>query len=162
MNIFALDKNPVQAAKWQCNKHVIKMIVESCQMMCGVYHAQGIEAPYKKTHFNHPCSKWSRSSYYNFLWLIEHTYALCAEYTERYKRVHKSQAIVDWCEENSWQLKFDKEELEPFALAINEDSKCRLLPEFDEGDPISCYRLFYKHDKSHLHAWKQNKPSWIL
>lgn len=161
MNIFVIDESPVKAAQHQADKHVVKMIVESCQMLCSVYHSQEINAPYKKTHFNHPCSKWARSSYHNFLWLIEHTQALLDEYTERYGRVHKSQNVLDWCESNSWRLSFDKIEQEPFAIAIAEDSICRSLPEFNEKDAVGAYRLFYKHDKKHLHAWKQNKPNWI-
>jgi hypothetical protein len=34
MNIFILDENPVTAAKMQCDKHVVKMIIESAQMLC--------------------------------------------------------------------------------------------------------------------------------
>ena len=33
MNIFILDEDPVQAAQLQCDKHVVKMIVESAQML---------------------------------------------------------------------------------------------------------------------------------
>jgi hypothetical protein len=33
MNIFILDKDPVLAAQLQCDKHVVKMIVESAQML---------------------------------------------------------------------------------------------------------------------------------
>ena len=34
MNIFYLDKNPVVAAQMSCDKHVVKMILESAQMLC--------------------------------------------------------------------------------------------------------------------------------
>ena len=33
MNIFVLDNDPVIAAQTQCDKHVVKMIVESAQML---------------------------------------------------------------------------------------------------------------------------------
>ena len=33
MNIFVLDINPKTAAQMQCDKHVVKMIVESAQML---------------------------------------------------------------------------------------------------------------------------------
>ena len=33
MNIFILDNDPVLAAQQQCDKHVVKMIVESGQML---------------------------------------------------------------------------------------------------------------------------------
>lgn len=161
MNIFAIDNDPVQSAKWQVNKHVTKMLLEHCQMLCTAYHLQGIDAPYKKTHENHPSSKWIRSSYDNFLWAIEHAYATAREYTDRYGKRHKSEDVLDWCEENSWRLGFDSTNLQPFAIAIKEDMICRSLPEFDKSDPVKCYRLYYIHDKKHIHQWKQNKPEWI-
>ena len=34
MNIFILHEYPVEAAQLQCDKHVVKMIVESAQMLC--------------------------------------------------------------------------------------------------------------------------------
>ena len=33
MNIFVLHDNPIIAAKYQCDKHVVKMILESGQML---------------------------------------------------------------------------------------------------------------------------------
>ena len=33
MNIFVLDQDTTQAAQLQCDKHVVKMIVESAQML---------------------------------------------------------------------------------------------------------------------------------
>ena len=160
MNIFFLDDCPVQAAKWHVDKHM-KMLLEHCQMLCTFYRLQGIDAPYKKTHENHPSAKWIRASHDNFMWTIEHAYAVAAEYTERYGKRHKSHDVLDWCEENSWRLGFDSSDLQKFAIAIKEDKICRSLDEFDESDPINCYRLYYKHDKKHIHNWKQNKPDWI-
>lgn len=162
MNIFHISDNPVQAAKWQVNSHVIKQILEQCQMLCTMYHLQGIDAPYRKTHENHPTAKWVRASYDNFLWTIEHAYATATEYTERYGRRHKSEDVLDWCENNSWQLGFDSNDLQPFAIAIGEDKICRTLPEFESFSVVEKYRSYYIHDKKHLHQWKQNKPDWIL
>ena len=34
MNIFYLDRDPVVAAQMMVDKHVIKMILESAQMLC--------------------------------------------------------------------------------------------------------------------------------
>lgn len=61
MNIFALHQDPQIAAQMHCDKHVVKMILESAHMLstiCG----EG----YKPTHQNHPCTKWARSSRSNF------------------------------------------------------------------------------------------------
>lgn len=161
MNIFVIDENPVQAAKWLLDKHVVKMLLESCQIFCTNYHIQGIEAPYKPSHINHPSTIWSRTSYDNFLWLLEHSYAISAEYTERYGRRHKSEDVLDWIESNMWQLSFDSNDLTPFAIAISEDSICRTLTNFNQLSIVDNYRAYYKYDKKHIHQWKQNKPDWI-
>ena len=36
MNIFYVDQDPVKAAQMMCDKHIIKMILESAQMLCSV------------------------------------------------------------------------------------------------------------------------------
>jgi len=41
MNIFYLHSDPVKAAKVQYNKHVVKMILESAQMLCTAHHHYG-------------------------------------------------------------------------------------------------------------------------
>lgn len=161
MNIFVIDENPVQAARWLLDKHVVKMLLESCQIFCTNYHLQGIEAPYKPSHKNHPSTIWSRTSYDNFLWLLEHSYAIANEYTERYNKRHKSEDVLDWIESNMWQLSFDSNDLTPFAIAISDDSICRRLADFNQLSAVEKYRAYYKLDKSHIHQWKQNKPEWI-
>jgi hypothetical protein len=160
MNIFFLDQCPRQSAQWLVNVHCHKMLLEAVQCFCTNYHLQGIDAPYKPSHKNHPTTKWLRLSYDNFLWGLEHAYAIAAEYTERYHKRHKSEDVLDWVEENSWQLGFDSEAQTPFALAIAEDAICRTLPEWDTLDEVEKYRAYYFFDKRHIAEWKQNKPSW--
>ena len=38
-NIFYLSECPVESAQSQCDKHVVKMILESAQMLCTAHHA---------------------------------------------------------------------------------------------------------------------------
>ena len=86
MNIFYLDKDPVKAAQVQYNKHVVKMILESAQMLCTAHHHYGNDAvPYKKAHYNHPSTIWAREDAYNYMWLYDHMMALGKEYTKLYK-----------------------------------------------------------------------------
>jgi hypothetical protein len=90
MNIFYLHKDPVEAAKLQYNKHVVKMILESAQMLCTAHHhyGNGDKVPYKKAHYNHPSTIWVRENAYNYLWLYRHMLALGDEYTKRYGKQH--------------------------------------------------------------------------
>jgi len=46
MNIFYLDSDPVKAAQIQYNKHVVKMILESAQMLCIKKHITTIRQLY--------------------------------------------------------------------------------------------------------------------
>lgn len=161
MNLFSTSECPDQSARWLVDRHVSKMGLEATQCLCTAYHEQDIEAPYRPSHKNHPTSIWIRASYDNFQWAIAHGHAIFDEYTARYGKIHKSQAVLDWCEENVSKLGFDSFDLTSFAIAISEDSVCRTLPEFDESDPTTCYKLYVKFDKKHLHAWRRNKPNWV-
>jgi hypothetical protein len=160
MNIIVTSNCPDQSARWLVDAHM-KLGLEATQCLCTAYHEQGIEAPYRPSHRNHPTAKWIRASYDNFQWTIAHGHAIFNEYTARYGKIHKSQVVLDWCEDNVFKLGFDSFDLTPFAIAISEDSICRTLPEFDESNPIMAYRYYVKFDKAHLHAWKRNKPEWL-
>lgn len=89
MNIFYIDTCPVKAAQMQCDKHVVKMILESAQMLCAAHHVEGDgNVPYKLAHKNHPGTVWTRTNKKHYQWLWDHMMALGKEYTERYGKVH--------------------------------------------------------------------------
>ena len=95
MNIFYLDKCPVKAAQVQYNKHVVKMILESAQMLCTAHHCYGDKyqvenVPYKQAHLNHPSTVWTRRSKSTYMWLYNHMIALGDEYKKRYGKTHLS------------------------------------------------------------------------
>jgi hypothetical protein len=93
MNIFYLHKDPVEAAKLQYNKHVVKMILESAQMLCTAHHeimGDDADVPYKRAHVNHPSTIWVRRSAQNYVWLYDHFVALAQEYKKRYGKDHLS------------------------------------------------------------------------
>ena len=60
MNIFILDNDSQKCVEYHCDKHVVKMILEYCQLLSTACHVHGIavDGIYKKTHDNHPCAKW--------------------------------------------------------------------------------------------------------
>ena len=95
MNIFYLDKCPDKAARLQYNKHVVKMILESAQMLCTAHHCYGDKwqrenVPYKQAHLNHPSTIWTRRSKSTYMWLYNHMIALGDEYKKRYGKTHLS------------------------------------------------------------------------
>ena len=95
MNIFYLHKDPREAAKLQYNKHVVKMILESAQMLCTAHHCYGDKwqkenVPYKQAHLNHPSTVWARRSKATYMWLFNHMMGLGYEYWLRYGKQHLS------------------------------------------------------------------------
>mgnify|MGYP001327298768 CR=1 FL=1 len=89
MNIFCSSPDPFESAKFLDNKRVVKMVLETCQLLSTAINLSGGQGPYRSTHMNHPCSIWTRQSKHNYNWLVKHFDALLNEYTRRYGRVHK-------------------------------------------------------------------------
>ena len=90
MNIFYLHKDPAKAASYFYDKHKVKMILESAQMLCTAHHhyGNGDNVPYKKAHYNHPSTIWCRQNSSQYMWLYDHMIALGKEYTKRYNKTH--------------------------------------------------------------------------
>jgi hypothetical protein len=153
MNIFVLHKNAKTCATYHCDKHCIKQSLETAQMLCTVHWQLGNEAPYKPTHRNHPCNIWLMQSIENYNWLTELGLELCKEYTFRYGKTHKCEAIINWCIENKPSLP----SVPMTAPALAMPDECKV-----EGDTVLSYRNYYIKDKKHLHSWKSRSvPEWI-
>jgi hypothetical protein len=91
MNLFYLDRDPVNAARLQCDRHVVKMILETAQMLSTAHlELDGKQVAYKATHKNHPSTVWVRSNAAAYLWAYRHMLALGREYTKRYGKEHKT------------------------------------------------------------------------
>ena len=91
MNLFYLHHDPVEAARLQCDRHVVKMILETAQMLSTAHlELDGIKVAYKSTHKNHPSTVWVRSSAASYHWAFTHMMALGDEYTRRYGKIHKT------------------------------------------------------------------------
>src|SRR6185369_3647140 len=97
MNIFRTDNNPAKAAEYLCDKHVVKMIVESCQLLCTALHVHNYHPDwaYKATHINHPSAIWCRQSSENYTWLCQHVDAMNQQYTLRYHKQHACSSLID-------------------------------------------------------------------
>ena len=150
MNIFVLDRDPYKAAEMMCDKHVVKMILETAQMLCTVAAQQGHDTPYRPTHAKHPCTIWASVSQANWEWLIEHGFGLCEEYTRRYHKTHKSQAVIEWCQKLN--LHFASDEQTPFAQAMP--------PQYKSDSAVDAYRAYYHGEKARFAKWKTGAPEW--
>jgi hypothetical protein len=88
MNIFYLSHDPRRCAELHCDKHVVKMILETAQLLSTAHHELGGTGPYKVTHRNHPSAVWVRSGIKQYQWTYSLLKALSEEYTKRYGKVH--------------------------------------------------------------------------
>lgn len=92
MNIFILDTDIKLSARYHVDRHIVKMPLETAQLLCTAHHAGGTDKdtiPYRMTYKNHPCAMWARENISNYTWLCYFGLELCYEYTYRYKKVHK-------------------------------------------------------------------------
>lgn len=152
MNIFVLHTDPKKAAIQQIDKHIVKMPLESAQMLCSALSRHGSEdTPYKATHKNHPCTLWAGETRSNFKWLVTHGIALCEEYTARYGKRHKCQDVIEWCSKNASRIPEGKQTDFAQAMPVH----------YKRVSPVSAYRAYYKGDKSPIASWKRNKPRWF-
>jgi hypothetical protein len=168
MNLFAIHSDPVTAARQACDKHVVKMPTETAQMLAFIAHRNpdqdwssfprrhpdGSAHPYsgKGSHKNHPATLWVGSTRANWEWTVSHGLGLCAEYTRRYGKVHKAEAIIGWLRDHTTPPALGP--LEPFAQCMPE--------EYRRPDPVEGYRAFYLGDKARFATWKPpaTPPDW--
>ncbi len=151
MNIFVLSSDPRRAARYLCNKHVCKMLLESAQLLCNSNQQELV--PYKHTHKNHPCSVWARQSLQNYHWLCEHAQEQCSEYTRRYGKRHASQSVIEFC--SSLKPDIPSIGLQRFVVAIRDVI-------WHGADPITSYRAYYVAEKSRFAKWapRASPPLW--
>jgi len=152
MNIFILDKEVEKCAEYHCDKHVIKMILESAQMLSAVVRLNGHDIGYKLTHKNHPCTIWARESLSNYNWLVRLTRLLNYEYRYRYDKDvnHKSYDLVKTLPIPD----LPDIGLTPFAQAMPEQYKNK--------NAVKAYRDYYINEKSSFLTWTKRKtPMWM-
>jgi len=177
MNIFVTHPSPIQSARNLPDKHIVKMPLETCQMLAIIYSDwyHGLGNLYKKdgtpyatargAFRNHPCTQWAAKNPYNLAWLIRHGYALCHEYNLRYGKVHTCLDVIEqaeriyhkWCKE---PLSYASQQVRSFTRAMPEYLK------YDQTiNSIEAYRR-YLNTKPWLATnylrIPSRKPSFII
>ena len=159
MNIFYVYPDPADAAICLPDKLVVKMPLESAQMLSTAHRVLNgdewcdFNGIYKTAHINHPCSIWARESLQNYTWLYYHFYALCQEYTNRYDRQHLSFTKLNHilCEA-------------PINIPdIGLTTMPQAMPdEYKNSDPVKAYRDYVVNEK-HYAQWNKipdRQPTW--
>lgn len=160
MNIFFLDMDPKLCAQQHCDKHVVKMILESAQLLSNAHHMldgdQVIKPIYKLTHKNHPSAVWVRKSKSHYLWLWSLLRELCEEYTHRYEKIHKVER------EGLLYVLADAPKNIP-NIGWQTDPTPAMPDEYKVESAIQSYRNYYKGAKKSFATWKNRAaPGWFL
>lgn len=159
MNVFVLDLDPQKAAQYHNNRHCVKMILESCQILSTAAQINvGVqENLYKPTHKNHPCTILATKNRANYVWVLELTKALLEEYTYRFEKTHKSGRLISHLTD-----------MAP-SIPLGDLSFAQAMPDpYKANDPVEAYRAYYRGDKrfdksgKRLDVWtKRQKPSFM-
>ncbi|WP_226007470.1 hypothetical protein [Natrinema salinisoli] len=157
MNVFWLDEDPRLAARYHCDQHVNKLLLEAAQVLCTAARENGYEADflYGSTHVNHPVTKWATESRANWLRLRDHADALNAEFVGRYDKAddHASWTVIDRIDPD--RIAFPSEEPTPRPQAMPDEYK-------RPDDPVTAYRAYYAGEKADWAEWNHTEePPWL-
>jgi hypothetical protein len=182
MNLFVLAVGVKAAAQAHGDKHVVKMLLEACQMLytahwTAVYPEiigtkpkalatpqSMVSAPlrsdggigYRPAHINHPCTKWIRASLGNYEWAAKLALALVDEYEFRWPgRIHSCKVHAEWLATN--QPFLPRLPRIDFAVAMDDIFKVG-------SNAIASYRNYYRKSKASKGLTVYTKrvpPSWL-
>lgn len=178
MNIFFLSLSVRRCAKYHCDKHVVKMILESCQLLWSAFHLTGINdwqtrVPenikiYRVTHKNHPMAIWVRTNPGNFTWLARLSNQLCKEYARRYGRVHSCQSMAKWflnnvpkCDSTDVAKRETVYSTQCYPRGCTPPPLC--MPDHcKSGNLVLSYRKCYRMEKKEFAEWRYSEtPYWF-
>jgi hypothetical protein len=157
MNIFLLDLDPKVSARYLCNEHVVKMVLESGQMLSTAHQLESdyTDGLYKAAHVNHPSTIWTRESIGNYLWHYEYFCCMAEEYEERYGKQHLTHLLLQ-SRLSIPPEKITKKERTPIPLCMPDKYK--------QDDLVQAYRSFYIGEKLKFAHWSlpSKVPHWII
>lgn len=147
MNIFILDWDHETCARWHCDKHVVKMPLETAQMLSTVHHRYTGDGPYRAIHQKHPCTLWAGQTVENYRWLWRLGKHLCREYTYRYEKTHSCERVLAILR------------CPPVELTARGFTKpAQAMPdEYKTHDTITAYQNYYIYEKARLSAWRKRQ-----
>lgn len=149
MNIFYLARNPRVCAQHHCDKHVVKMILETAQVLSAVHNRYGLTTTYKATHMKHPSTLWAGDSDSHYRWLLKLGLELCDEYTIRYNKVHSCYDLL------VNELSFVPKDIP--CKGWTPPPQC-MPDEYKGTNTIKAYRDYYLGDKIRFAKWSVRKP----
>ena len=156
MNIFFLDKTPSFSAKYLCDKHVPKMLLESAQMLSTAVqkYTDRIEELYKPAYPNHPMTKWVGFNRDCFRWTLENAVFISHEYCKRFNKLHKSSKIINNIYDNNY--------IDDIPDGFFKEPPQCMPDEYKDNDYVTAYRKYYQGAKSYFAKWEKGRkqPNW--
>ena len=160
MNVFFLHHAPSIAASMHCDKHVGKMLIESCQLLATAHHEydNGHAVSYRPTHKNHPSAIWVRQSRLHYMWVSDLALGLGREFMLRYRHDHKSRRIL-----------IDELLYPPPSMAklphLWSPPPLAMPDEYKSSDPIESYRRYYASKAATMplvyYRGERRQPQWL-
>lgn len=167
MNIFTFSPTPEDNPCQLIDKHVVKMLVEHCQLLSTAHHILNSDIASKMfspSHQNHPSMKWVMENWENYWWLYQYTEELANEYEYRYGRKHKvveSGLLKLLSQVPLYPDSTSNAELTPVTPAMKDEFK--IEGERSWRTTIRCYRNYYVRSKAGMAAWTgREPPDWYV
>ena len=183
MNIFVLDEDPVDAARYLILPHIDKMLIESCQILASaLWRRHGITSKadyndklpmlrskfsdfprrnddgsvdlYGLGYINHTCVKWCAQSQTNVDWLIEHALTIADINESYYDRPHACTKRAKWFADQFDDVDFPQTGVTPFAQAMPDKYQV-------SGDAVKAYRNYYIGEKTDYTTWSLPREQWF-
>lgn len=160
MNIFVTDKDAKVSAINLDDKRLVKMVLETAQLLATAITLNGGKATYKPTHLKHPATIWVCQNKANYSWLFDHFISLLDEYTMRFNKKHKCQDLVKEFTEGISYL--PEGSLQQFANCTANKSKNISFKHLEE--PTEAYKAYLcaRWDTdTRIPKWtNRTKPEW--
>jgi hypothetical protein len=160
MQLFILDYEPCVSAQMMSDCHIIKMCLETAQILSSVRFNKGFEhneiipKPYNT---KHPVIT-AIDNQEKINWLLDYNRAIHSEYVYRFNKHHAYFKLIEFYEhlrDNSIKY-YDKSKLN-FARDFKDFTTTKT-------DLIESFREYYKMKKSIIKRWKYTKrsePEWM-
>lgn len=175
MNIFFLSRSTAEAAKAHHDQHVIKMVIESAQLLSTAWHQLnpeyikrepngntfllGGKRIFAPSHTNHPMAIWVRENTANYQYCWNLGLDLADEYYHRWgqfhdePRRHNTQAILETLGNMPPALQE--------AEVMTNPPLC-MPDEYKRDDPVEAYRAYYNGAKliGNPNYTNRERPEW--
>lgn len=144
MNIFYVSSNPAVCARYLDDGRLVKMVVETAQLLSTALHEWGQSLPSDRmpgpTHRKHPCAIWVRESVENYDWTCQLLESLCIEYRYRYGKGHKYEGLG-----RTYYMGVERNAVPTYGTGQHTPPpNCTIYKEW-QGDITEVYRMYMEY-----------------